>query len=275
MSTAALTLVIVQGVVVALLAVLVAGLLRSHADILRRLHDLGAGDHTEEDPALDGTTTGGEPRGEPVSSSGFAVTEGVTAPRSDETEAFDVTGQVPGGGQRKVSVVGVDHPTLLAFLSSGCLTCAEYWERFDDPDSLDLPGVGTRLVIVTKGPEQESEAEVIEQAPDDIPTIMSTTAWNQYAVPGSPYFILVDGPSGDVLGEGSGTTWHQVQKLLHSALADSGLALDQSGGATARADGRAREGRADAELMAAGILPGDPRLYPSSAPQDEPPEASE
>ena len=34
---------VVLGAVVLLLAVLVAGLLRSHADILKALHDLGAG----------------------------------------------------------------------------------------------------------------------------------------------------------------------------------------------------------------------------------------
>ena len=36
-------LVVALGVVVALLGVLVAGLLRSHAEILRQLHALGAG----------------------------------------------------------------------------------------------------------------------------------------------------------------------------------------------------------------------------------------
>ena len=36
-------LAVVLSVVVVLLAVLVAGLLRSHADILRALHDLGVG----------------------------------------------------------------------------------------------------------------------------------------------------------------------------------------------------------------------------------------
>ena len=43
-------LFVVLGAVVLLLAVLVAGLLRSHADILKALHDLGAG---VGDPAAD------------------------------------------------------------------------------------------------------------------------------------------------------------------------------------------------------------------------------
>ena len=39
-------LVAIESVVIVLLAILVVGLLRSHAEILRRLHELGAGiDH--------------------------------------------------------------------------------------------------------------------------------------------------------------------------------------------------------------------------------------
>lgn len=38
-----LALIVIQTAVVVLLAILVAGLLRSHADILRALHDLGVG----------------------------------------------------------------------------------------------------------------------------------------------------------------------------------------------------------------------------------------
>jgi hypothetical protein len=55
-------LVLVEGVAIALLAVLVAGLLRSHAQILGALHRLEAGDgarapegaHRPADPASDG-----------------------------------------------------------------------------------------------------------------------------------------------------------------------------------------------------------------------------
>ncbi|MGH9167441.1 MAG: hypothetical protein ACRD02_06400 [Acidimicrobiia bacterium] len=41
-------LMMLEAVVIGLLAVLVVGLLRSHAEILRKLHDLGLG---EEEPA--------------------------------------------------------------------------------------------------------------------------------------------------------------------------------------------------------------------------------
>ena len=89
-------------------------------------------------------------------------------------------------------------------------------------------------------------------------------------MPGAPYFVLVDGTSGDVVGEGSGSSWDQVSDLLAQAMADAGLAADQGrrvgGGpvaARARRDGAAREARVDADLHAAGIGPDDPSLRPA------------
>ena len=38
-----------------------------------------------------------------------------------------------------------------------------------------------------------------------------------------PYFVLVDGPSGRVVGEGSGTSWEQILDLLGRAAADAEL----------------------------------------------------
>jgi hypothetical protein len=51
-----LVLVLLLTFVVLLLGILVAGLLRSHADILKALHDLGAG---VGDPAIDGSPAHG------------------------------------------------------------------------------------------------------------------------------------------------------------------------------------------------------------------------
>ncbi len=47
-------LVVVEAVAIALLSLLVAGLLRSHAEILRSLHDFGV----DLDPSLPKRTTG-------------------------------------------------------------------------------------------------------------------------------------------------------------------------------------------------------------------------
>jgi len=35
--------------------------------------------------------------------------------------------------------------------------------------------------------------------------------------------VLVDGASGDVIGEGAANEWGQVQSLLHTALDDAGM----------------------------------------------------
>ena len=65
-------------------------------------------------------------------------------------------------------MAGGDHLTLLAFLSSGCATCAGFWEAFRTPTSSGLPA-GTRLVVVTKGPDMEIPAEVAALAPPACP----------------------------------------------------------------------------------------------------------
>ena len=52
-----LALVILLGLAVAVLGVLVIGLLRSHAEILRRLHELGAGVYDDDDATEDGVTS--------------------------------------------------------------------------------------------------------------------------------------------------------------------------------------------------------------------------
>ena len=241
-------LVTIEAAVIVLLAVLVAGLLRSHAEILRALHDLGAG--TERDPHS------------PVRRR--ATGEAAVA---DLAPASDVVGARPGGGASKVGVVGTEHDTLLAFLSSGCAACAEFWRTFDG-DALDLPGEDTRLVVVTKSPSEESEAHVVGLAPEKVPVVMSTAAWEDYGVPVTPYFVLVDGPAGRVVGEGAANGWEQVHSLLTRAVADAGLARARAPRTPRPARFREREALADEELLAAGIAPGNPSLYPESPPEE-------
>ncbi|HEX2047046.1 MAG TPA: hypothetical protein VHF27_04730, partial [Acidimicrobiales bacterium] len=203
--------------------VLVVGLLRSHAEILRKLHELGAG----VDP--DGQTSA------------------VPAPvRRTASTAFDVSGTTPADEAVRIGVVGARQSTLLAFLSSGCATCGGFWDTFAATDRPAVPG-GARLVIVTKGPEAESGSRIRDLAPSADPVVMSTEAWLEYKVPATPYFVYVDGPSGRILGEGSAATWDQVTSLWSQALAD--------------ADGG--EARADRELLQAGIRPGHRSLYPT------------
>ncbi len=172
-----------------------------------------------------------------------------------------------------IAVVGAKHLTLLAFLSSGCGSCLAFWDVFRDGGPLEIPGEA-RLVCVSKDAGEESVASIRRLMPGAIPTVMSSAAWADYDVPVAPFFVLVDGASGDVIGEGAANEWGQVQSLLHTALDDAGM-LDRKGRLKAGRVGKPRadverEARADRDLLAAGIRPGDPSLY--TLPTVDPPE---
>jgi hypothetical protein len=224
-----MAIVIVEGAAIVLLALLVAGLLRSHAEILQRLHELGAG-------LLPDVTAGGPP--------------GVGVPaRPQGAEAHDVTGITLSDQTAAIAVRSPDHDTVLAFLSSGCETCRSFWRAFGEP-SLTVPG-GARLVVVAKEADAESPARLSELAVADLPLVLSSRAWETYQVPGAPYFVYVHGPTGRIVGEGTGGSWAQVAGLLGQALADA-----RSGG-----DGVDAADPVERELFAAGIGPHHPSLY--------------
>jgi hypothetical protein len=176
-------ILVVESVVLVLLTLLVAGLLRSHAEILRRLHALGSG--LDPDAPVDGPG----PVSHPVDL------------RSPGPSTFAAAVDIDGAGLRDdavhVSVAGARHRTLLAFLSSGCLTCRNFWEAFANGRELDLSD-DVRLVVVTKDGHEESISALRRLAPSDLPVVMSSSAWVDYRVPGSPYFVLVDGAAGRV-----------------------------------------------------------------------------
>jgi hypothetical protein len=249
-------LVVLLTVVVGFLALLVAGLLRSHADILKSLHDLGVGVDQEHQHASPSRRLETQP--------------GVPEPREGGVRAFDIAGQDPFGAAASAAIAGTQRLSLVAFLSSSCLTCRTFWEALADP-RIEVPG-GARLVIVAKGPEAESESALRRLAPKSVTTILSSEAWLDYEIPVAPYFVLVDGVTDTIIGEGAATSWEQVSNLLGQSLADAGIAAERgrrvTSGPQARAahlNGAERERRVDDELRAAGIEPGDPSLYDQSA----------
>ena len=220
-------LVVIETVVVALVVLLVAGLLRSHAEILRRL-DAGSPDTDER-----------------LASSREAP------PRPNGQRAPDILGTTLRGGLVKVGL-GSGQQTLLAFLTSGCSTCRDLWAELHTP-SPTLTG-GIRVIAVTKDARFESSSQLRKLAPGSLTVVMSSAAWEDYAVPASPYFVHV-GAAGAIEGEGVAPTLAGVGSLLADAVEDARLA---AGG-----NGLARAQRAEAELAEAGIGAGHPSLYPT------------
>ena len=263
-----LAAVIAEGVAVLLLGVLVLGLLRSHALILKALHELGAGLELEKEAGTGVTTatTGGKPGPVPVE----LETGVVPATRKDSTTAHDIVGTDLERAQADVVVTAPGQRTLLAFLTSGCSVCQTFWDEFQR--GVDVPGNGD-LQVVAKGPEEESIPSLRALA-GTLPVVQSSAAWVDYDIPGSPYFVYVE--AGRVTGEGSATTWPQVRDLMAQGVSDSEearQAAGRSGPGALVGEGLGRGERdslprMDDELRAAGIAPGHPSLYESPDPTD-------
>ena len=183
-------LVSVETVLLVLLVVLVAGLLRSHAEVLRRIGP--AGEVPARDPRAAAPRTGAARRRSPP----------------------PVAGPTPSGDAVSLAFEGAGStPTLLAFLTSGCSTCAGFWDTLGERR---LPP-GVQTLIVTRGAERERPARLRALAPTGVGVVMSSQAWEDYGVPGAPYFVLVDG---GVRGEGVATTWQALSSLVTDAIED-------------------------------------------------------
>ncbi len=226
-------LVAAETVLLVLLLLLVAGLLRSNAEILRRLGPPEEG-HDTGDAASRGPT---------------ALTPPPGTWRGEATVAPAIAGATPDGDALTLDFAGpAPVPTLLAFLTSGCSACMSFWETLAEPR---LPAE-VRVVIVTHGAERERPVRLRSLAPASVPVVMCSRAWEDYRVPGAPYFVLVDGT---VHGEGVATTWQALASLV-------GDALEEQREPAAQPAGTRRGLRVDSTLAAGGIGPGHPSLYP-------------
>jgi hypothetical protein len=245
--------VVVETVLLALLCVLVAGLLRGYASVLQRLHALDGGGQPSAPPFR---TIAEVP--EPPTAAGLAISG-----RDEWQPAHDVEGVSLTDEIVSARVVGVPRDTVLAFLSSGCEGCTGFWHELADGAAV-VPD-GTRLLVVTKSATDESPAALAALCPPGVDLVMSSQAWSDYAVPGSPYVVVADGTTGRVKGEGSGTSFSQIGGLIAQASADRNRLVKPA------AD-RERESDVDRALLAAGIAPGDPSLYAVAEPADQPSE---
>lgn len=241
--TAVWAVVIGLALLILFLAMLVVGLLRSHAEILRRLDKLGV--------RLDDDQQGSEP-----------ITLTTTASLGD---AADIAGLDPNGEPVILSPAAGRDPVLLAFLSTSCSSCSVFWETFD-ATWIDIESKRYRVVIVTLGADEESPTRAGKLRTGGADVVMSSDAWNAYEVPGAPYFVLVDAAKGRVFGEGTSATVDALRGFLRDASNDLEWDQSQRGPDTTDAD---RERMIDDELRRAGLEPGDPRLYHKPADEGE------
>lgn len=153
-------LVAVEAVAIVLLGVLVAGLLRSHADILRALHRLGVDPFDRSGATVPVTLAAREP----ATPAGRSISTG--------SGAFDVVGVSPGGDAVRVAVAGTQHDTLLTFLTSGCAACISFWNEFAATGF--TPPDGARLVVVVHSPNEESVSRIRALAPPGVTVVMSS-----------------------------------------------------------------------------------------------------
>jgi hypothetical protein len=240
----ATTIVIsIQAALLLLVTLFVVALLRSHAEILRRLRALEDGPGAEGDPLA-----AGDPPPHP----------GQSAPPRPNAVPTDLVGQTLDGDSVKLAL-GAHPQTLLAFLSSGCAVCGQLWTALRDDTAR---GLDARLVVVTQSPDRESVSRLRELAPPGCELVMSSGAWVDFAVPGSPYFVLVDGASGVIAGQGVAGSWAQLVDLVRQSGRDAAESPRPASTAT-------RAARAENALTSAGIGAGHPSLYPSHRAEGE------
>jgi hypothetical protein len=206
-------LVVIETLLLVLLAFVMVGLLRSHAEILRRLPDAGA------------TATDGDADPHTIAGSTTSMPAHLPGPRGSVTPAHDVMGRTLDGASAVIPVETAGAPTLVAFLSSGCLTCRTFWEGLRAGAHEPMPDE-TRVVVITKDPQFESPSRLRDLAPDDVPVLQSSQAWSDYGISMSPYFVMV-GADGEVRSEGAASSWPQVRSLLTDAIADEAIARGQ------------------------------------------------
>jgi hypothetical protein len=126
------------------------------------------------------------------------------------TTGCDIEGVDPAGARRSVGIVASGEPVFLLFLSSSCQGCRDLWEGMDE--LRHALGRRVRVVVVTRGPEQEDAALVARlsaatdpgargsgdvsgdgsgQGPAEV--VMSSQAYLDYGVGGPPFYALTLG----------------------------------------------------------------------------------
>jgi hypothetical protein len=218
-------------------------LLRSHAEILVQLETIdraGGVDPHRWRPPAERSTTAISPR---------ALPSDVQATVIRDVRGVDLD-EVP-----QVVRLADTRPTLLAFLSSGCLTCASFFEDFAEAGRTRAAGFD--LVVITKSREEENLTKLRGLSAPELLVVMSSETWETLEIPGSPYFLLVDPNSFEIVGGGSANNWGQIESLIEDAIGERGDAAERE----VLAQPRTRAQRESDDLAAAGVGPDHPSLY--------------
>jgi hypothetical protein len=235
--------VVVEAVAICVLGLVVVALAHSYSGLASRVEQPGTPPRTPQS----------------VEPSEHELELELVGARAASAPLGDLDGVTPGGERVLLPLAGAVRDTLLAFLSSSCASCRALWDGMPAAATAGLLHQ-VRLVVVSKGPDRESPSMMAELAAraDGADVVMSSQAWVDVQVPGSPYFALVSHRTGEILGEGTARTWDQVAGLIDVA------AGDERHGRRARMSRRDRRQEVDVDrvLLDAGVFPGDPSLYP-------------
>ena len=218
-----LAVVIAEGVAIALLAVLVLGLLRSHALILRALHELGAGLELEKDAAAGGT-------------GGAAGTPGPVAVQIEPGVVPATRG--PGRAGRSTSWARTCAAARRTSSSPAPVPAPPCWRSSPRAAASASPSgrssAPTPRPRVTPGSWSSPRAAPRSRRPRSPGSPGPGSRSSRRAgpgstttSPGSPYFVLVE--DGVVTGEGSATNWASVRDLLQQAVDESAHARAAAG----------------------------------------------
>jgi hypothetical protein len=155
-----------------------------------------------------------------------AFVAGLRAVPSSTSEAWsrrpatDLEGVSPEGHRLEVRLADCGPKVLLAFLTTRCDGCDEFWAEIGT--GADGLPTSVSIVVVAKGPGTVDPVEVARVASGrgDVPVIMSDQAWIDYQVMGYPFFILVDTTKRCVMGETVGFGWEDIVAMVRSAGAE-------------------------------------------------------
>jgi hypothetical protein len=237
-------LVVAEGLALLVLGIFVIALVHSYAGLVAKVEELS--DSAPRRASTVRRPTAGSPQD------------------LERPQVEHVAGVTPSGDAAVIPLLGAERDTLLAFLTSTCTSCQHLWRELADADG-DVLGGRLRLLVVPKGPEKESPSAILAVAPATCDVVMSSEAWSDFNVPGSPYFVLVEATTGAVLGEGTALSWARVIDLAAVATGDDELAQGFGRKLRKPVSDLRREEDVDRMLLDAGILPGDPSLYPTNA----------